>query len=696
MQSFYGRLSAQRKDSALLTQCIHNVVDKLSASGTSMDQPGMLLGKIQSGKTGGFLGIIAKAFDEGYDIALVLTKGTKTLAQQTVSRISSDFKPFIDDEQIIIFDIMNLTKLTRPDLKKKIIIVAKKEIKNLERVAAFFDNHSELKKKRVLLVDDEADMASVRFAKRKGQKELEQGSIALQLDNLRRKVPKISFLQVTATPYALYLQPESYDPFVYLPKKPHFTELLPIHSAYVGGDHYFGDHGPNDYKNKLFIEVPEAEQNALRPKHSKPVEVKDIWTNDSISTLRRAVLTFLLGTTIRRQQQLEKGETLSKYSMIIHNDTQRLAHDLQDKNVNNIITAFEQAAIKDGAKFKKLFDMCFDDLAQSVKWQSSKSPNHTSSYIALKKLLADGHHLVQVVNSDSQVASLLDPATAELHLRVNANIFIGGSLLDRGITIPSLISFYYGRNPKRMQADTVLQHSRMYGARPESDLAVTRFYTSKSVFTRLKLIHHSDTALRDAFDKQGQSSAVIFIENSSKSGIVPCSPSKVAMSEVISVRPSGYLLPQGFDTKPGPIATSTLSKLDNALKPYKDIVELFEISIGDALGLISTAQKAIALDHSSKFQWDAMTGLTSYYSKNSGDKVKILVATKRKIGSKSKDKSGESIVGGETIRELLAETRKEPALVFLRQEGNDWAGNMPFWWPVLVAPTETSTCLYAS
>jgi hypothetical protein len=661
-----------------------------------MDQPGMLLGKIQSGKTGGFLGIIARAFDHDYDIALVLTKGTKTLAQQTVSRISSDFKPFIDDEQIIIFDIMNFTKLTRPDLKKKIIIVAKKEIKNLERVVAFFNSYSELKDKKTLLVDDEADMASVRFAKKKGQTDLEQGAIALQLDNLRRQVPKISFLQVTATPYALYLQPESYDPFVYLAKKPQFTELLPTHSAYVGGDHYFGDHGINDYKSKLFIEVPESEQNALRPKHAKAVNIKDIWTTESISTLRRAVLSFLLGTTIRRQQQKVKPEKQSKYSMIIHNDTQRSAHDLQEENVNNIIKAFESAAASDTPEFKALYKLCLEDLAESVKWQSGETIDSATTYTELKNLLADGHYLVQVVNSDSQVASLLDPATAELHLRVQANIFIGGSLLDRGITIPSLISFFYGRNPKRMQADTVLQHSRMYGARPENDLAVTRFYTSLSVFTRLKLIHHSDTALRDAFDEKGEHSSVIFIENNSKSGITPCSPSKVAMSEVISVRPAGYLLPQGFDTKSGTTATAALAKLDHALDQYKDIADFSEVSIEDALSFISTAQKAITLDPASKFQWDAMSGLVRYYSKNAGNKVKILAATKRKIGAKSKDKTGESIVGAGAFRTLLAQTRTEPALVFLRQEGPDWAGNMPFWWPVLVAPTETSTCLYAS
>jgi len=57
----------------------------------------MLLGKIQSGKTRAFIGVIALAFDNDYDIAIILTKGTKVLAQQTYERLVDDFKDFIDD-----------------------------------------------------------------------------------------------------------------------------------------------------------------------------------------------------------------------------------------------------------------------------------------------------------------------------------------------------------------------------------------------------------------------------------------------------------------------------------------------------------------------------------------------------------------------------------------------------------------------
>jgi hypothetical protein len=79
--------------------------------------------------------------------------------------------------------------------------------------------------------------------------------------------------------------------------------------------------------------------------------------------------------------------------------------------------------------------------------------------------------MITKVNSDNEVEVLLDDF-GELKLRTPFNLFIGGQILDRGITIRNLIGFYYGRNPQRFQQDTVLQHSRMYGARPIDDLPV--------------------------------------------------------------------------------------------------------------------------------------------------------------------------------------------------------------------------------
>jgi adenine-specific DNA methylase len=129
----------------------------------------MLLGKIQSGKTRAFVGVIARAFDRDFDVAVVFTKGTKTLSAQTVARLAFDLREFIDEDELLVFDIMKTPgTLTKSEQRRKLVIVAKKQAKNLERMLKFFnEEYPDLKSRRILIVDDEADLASVRFVKKK-------------------------------------------------------------------------------------------------------------------------------------------------------------------------------------------------------------------------------------------------------------------------------------------------------------------------------------------------------------------------------------------------------------------------------------------------------------------------------------------------------------------------------------------------
>src|SRR5215471_8186627 len=139
---FYARLRESREDDETLAACIDRVVKQLEDTSTTGDRPGMLLGKIQSGKTRAFVGVIARAFDRGFDIAVVFTKGTRTLSAQTVARVKSDLQEFVDDDQVLVFDIMAPpgTALTKSEQQRKLIIVAKKQAKNLERIIDFFDS----------------------------------------------------------------------------------------------------------------------------------------------------------------------------------------------------------------------------------------------------------------------------------------------------------------------------------------------------------------------------------------------------------------------------------------------------------------------------------------------------------------------------------------------------------------------------
>ncbi len=702
---FYARLRDKRRDDDDLQQCVENVVEALETA-ADPTKPGMLLGKIQSGKTRAFLGVIARAFDHDYDIAIVLTKGTKTLATQTVKRIGRDFKDFIDDDEVLLFDIMETPdSLARTELKRKIIIVAKKQVHNLSRIKALFEEkYPSLQTRRVLLVDDEADMASVRFSKKRNDPDFDQGTIANQMDDLRRTL-KISFLQVTATPYALYLQPDDYEEAtqaksVFYPKRPAFTELLPIHSAYVGGEDYFGGFGADDPRYYLYVEVDDREHDALRISDSRVIRDDRLWTSDNIRALRRSIITFLIAITIRRRQQKQLDQRLEKYAMIIHNDTQRSAHDWQWTTVGKLAALFEKSAEDNDPHLKTAFNEAYTDLKRSIEAKGSFLPSASDTYADLLQLLTDGELNTQRVNSDVQLAPLLDAETAELRLRTKANIFIGGSILDRGITVPNLISFYYGRNPKRMQADTVLQHSRMYGARPPADLAVTRFYTSRGVYTRLVQIHSLETALRQAFLNGVHEDGVVFIQSDARNGIVPCAPSKISLSDVVTMRPNGILLPTKFDTVAQTYLTKAMKGLDNLIPTgNSDSKKFDEISLETALAIIDAIEPTLVLDEEGTFEWEAMKGLLRYYAKDSAGKVLILSETGRRLDKeRSGDRSGLSILGTPELRGLVQAPRREPALILLKQDGGNalgWKAG-PFWWPMIASPPNARPCVYST
>lgn len=709
MTTFYSRLREKRGDDDELAACVERVVNQLVDVSTTSDSPGILLGKIQSGKTRGFVGVIARAFDRGFDVAVVLTKGTKTLSAQTVARLKSDFSQFVDDDDFLIFDIMTPPgRLTRGELARKLIIVAKKQVDNLKRLQEFIRvTYPALKERRILLIDDEADLASIRFVKKRGEPEIEQGKIAEQIDGLRRDAAKVAFFQVTATPYSLYLQPENYDAqavgnFVFKPKKPAFTELLPIHSGYVGGDDYFGSYEPSDPRSFLIVRVATDEQDALRRPDQRRISRDRILETPNTAGLRRAIVTFVLAVCIRRWQQHEAGEKKRKYAMIIHNDTQRAAHGWQEQVINWIFEAVKEAAERRSRVLRNAFDAAYTDLQSSVEADRGRTPSQDQAFEMFIEALASDDVVLERVNSDRDVMALLDDQ-AELRLRTPYNIYVGGNILDRGITIPNLISFYYGRNPRTMQADTVLQHARMYGNRDRRDLAVTRFYTSQEVYDRLYVINEFENALRHAFESGAHERGVVFIQTDAENRVRPCAPNKLLLSDVVAIRPNGLYLPTGFTTASQTASKKSLARLDELIPlGVRDKLTLQSISKAKALEIIDEIEKTLDVDEAI-FEWEAMRGLLEYYSnlREGGDGSVLFIAeTGRKLSrERSGDKSGLSILGGGALRQIVVgQPRDQPALVVLQQEGTKelgWSGHR-FWWPILAAPASAEPCVFAS
>jgi hypothetical protein len=709
-RSFYARLAKLRADAPELRNCIEVTVEKLLAADTTVDRPGALLGKIQSGKTRAFLGVIALAFDRGFDVTVILTKGTKALTRQTFRRVRDDFRDFVADEAIQIFDIMHFpTNLVGYELEQKMVLIAKKEDDNLRRVlAAFSETYPILKSKRVLIIDDEADFASVTFRKDKESGEVEQGTIATQIDELRKVVRGCSFLQVTATPYSLFLQPSGKDwpkDGYFKAKRPAFVELVPIHPSYVGGDHYFGDFEEGEVGFYLYHEVFPEERDALKKGDGRRLKLEDVLTSPRIAALRKAIITFIVGGCIRRLQQSEAQEKIEKYSFIIHTEQGKAAHNWQEKVVTALKDEYLKLASSNNQKLFQLVDEAFDDLSKSLKASGRTIPTRATIRKAVVSSLQNDHVMVTTVNSEKDVDELLDDQTGQLRLRTPFNIFIGGQILDRGVTIGNLIGFYYGRSPQRMQQDTVLQHSRMYGARPPADFALTRFYTTENIHNSMRRIHNFDSALRQAVEAGGAEGGVYFLRKDESNKIVPCAPNKILLSNILTLRAGRRILPVGFNSKSKTQISRTVDELDKLVDSFgatkKDAVQ---IKLGDAQRIISLIQKTLEMDEGLDWNWTAFQAAIDYLSNGSKDtkergRVWLLARKDRSI---TRVREGGRLSNAPNTKQQVDLARLTainiPMLMLFRQNGSkeDGWGGHPFWWPVLVPPQRTHTSIFAT
>lgn len=700
--------------------CASQTVTKLLETATSSERPGMLLGKVQSGKTRTFISVLADSFDRGFDAAIVLSKNSTALIQQTVKRLQSEFSTFTDDGDMEIYDIMSApTSFTQFELEAKHIFVAKKQKDNLRRLIELF-SREDMRGLRVLIIDDEADNASVGYAMRQG--DIDATTIASLISQLRDCIGQVSFLQVTATPYSLYLQPTQIDVAnhaSFKPTRPAFTQLVPVPAAYVGGDTYFGEAAQSEdptVERCIHHVVDHREFDILKSPDRRRLRIEDCLTSQAIRSYRHAIVNFIAGGTIQRMLGIEAGansRTL-RYSFLVHSEAAKGSHSFQEELTTEIRDQLRREAESNSELFSELIEASYEDLDESIRLSGQTTPDLGAVKAAVRDALAGGHVTIVKVNSDEQVATMLD-STGQLKLRSPLNIFIGGQVLDRGVTLAKLIGFYYGRRPQRSQQDTVLQHSRMYGYRRD-DLAVTRFYTSALIRNRMFEMEAFDTALRDAIeaaDEHHGDASVQFIRRSADGTVVPCSPNKILVSTVSALRPFRRILPIGFQSGYKSYIERTIQDLDTqleALTPFGADAPV-EIPLETAIELLNTIEQTLGWidgEDAPPFDWtsakSALTHLSSQHP-NPSERGKVLLWTARdrninRLASERRqatfaDNPDSPKTEGALTRAHAINT---PILFLLRQNGEEdknWRST-PFYWPVIQAQANTPTSIYTA
>lgn len=695
--------------------CIQHTVERLLTVQTSAEKPGMLLGKIQSGKTKTFLAIIALAYDNGFDIAIILTKGTKALARQTHERVRAEFDSFIKNDQLQVFDIMILPSgLTPYELTQKLVFIAKKQSDNLDRLMAVFrDRYPQLADKRVLIVDDEADFASIGF-RNSSQSGITVNTTTQQIDALRQLLRSSAFLQVTATPYALYLQPDDLmvQGVEFIPIKPAFTELVPVHQSYVGSDYYFDESTETEsVASFIYQPVTLTELAILRQEDRRRFRIEECLTSNAIETLRSAICNFVIGGCIRRLQDRTLGNSPKKFSFLVHTEAARAAHTWQEQVVTALKDNLAESVERDPTLLRQLLTRSYEELQTSIAAMNHYLPPLaeviSEAFIALGTA---GWLMITKVNSERQVEELLDE-DGQLRLRTPLNIFIGGQILDRGITIANLIGFFYGRRPQVYQQDTVLQHSRMFGFRPIEDLTVTRFYTAPAIHDAMRRMHESDTALRLAIEQRPKG-PIVFIQRDGTGQVVPCSPNKILASQTTTLRQFKRLLPVGFQTdyktRIAPIVADIDKMLDDVC-PSSDPEGAFEISwtLGDSILERIQPTLSMSTEEGYDFDWQAARAALCFMADTSNDparrgKIWCLVRRNRNmsryinvgIRQAYSDAPDTTHAEGRIARQCAIDS---PMLMLFRQNGLEekgWRGT-PFYWPVIVAQRNLRTSIFA-
>jgi hypothetical protein len=578
--NYYNFLTKKRKDSKHFKGQIEQLVHQLTARLKSVDPttgvevtdeaarltlregPVLMVGQVQAGKTRAFLAVMAKCFDEGYDAAIVLTKGTRLLGMQTIERIRRDFSSRvhgckvspIGSKRMKVFDINSLKHLvvTPSLLKSKLVFVAIKEDDNILALRDFLNNNPNLKRLNTLLIDDEADHGTLSYRSSGEMGEVQSGITKLRMSynqrDRRKRSGVLTMLQVTATPVDLYFQrDESSDELDYISLQPDYSLLLNPHSSYVGGEHYFDrSQEKGSVESYLWSRVSDHEIERLKqPSTTGHLMRRGGRMLERLSGYRDALVSYLVAGTIRYLQteyrRAHPGthffEPSYSSAFLIHISYLRADHTWQ----RTCLTVLLQHLKENLSLFKKRVTAAYKDFSRSiVAAQSCASSDELDElqlpergvnevWDTLLRLLEEEDLQITVINSDDKksasdvipLESLVEDG--QLALSYTFNIFIGAQSLDRGITVDHLISFYYGRTARSsMQVDSVLQHSRWYGARSLADIAVTRLHTSESLHKQLETAYRFDKTLREDLEQlNGQLSMI------EETSLIECSHLKI-------------------------------------------------------------------------------------------------------------------------------------------------------------------------
>ena len=409
-----------------------------------------------------------------------------------------------------------------------------------------------------------------------------------------------------------------------------------------------------------------------------------------------------MGGTIRLLQNGgDEFDENNRYSLIIHTEIAKSSHTRQADIIFTLVEKLQELLENDKETLDRLIIESLEDLNESINAYGFSMIDEETLKNEVYTAIIERIN-ISVVNSENEVKDMLDER-GQLELRTPLNIFVGGQILDRGITISNLIGFVYGRRPQKMQQDTVLQHARMFGYRKPEDLAVTRLYTTKHLYNQMVKINEFDSALRKDFEEQKNKDGVIFIRRDVKGSIKPCSPNKIMVSKTHILKEHRRILPVGFTPKCKSKINPIVHKIDKIImqaRPSDKKQSEFTVNIDVAYKIVDLIYDTIDLDDNYSVDRETMLSIMNYVSKG---KVHLIVREGRDAKKYTPETGRLMNAPDNGTQDGIPAKRMaidNPSLILIKQNGKSdkdygWSG-APFWWPVLVTPRNVKSTVYAA
>lgn len=500
--AYNNYLASEGRPPAVITalgDSLDQIVDHLGnpAAAAPWQVRGLVVGDVQSGKTGTYLGLINKAIDVGYRYVILLTGHTESLRQQTQARLDQGaigrdskmlglgnhaMKPvgvgnYLPPKTAV--NVIGLTTATSdfrvanvaamnfaPGPDVTVIFATKKNKSTLTNVTNWLKSQAQGGQVSgpMLLIDDESDYYSVNT----NSPEKDPAVINKCIRDLLKLFSRNSYVAFTATPFAnIFIDDQVEDDL--FPKD--FIYALEAPSNYVGPSTVFG----SEADNEEMVLILEDAEDFFPLKHKQTLVV-----NDLPESLYEAIRVFFLSNAIRDL----RGDSDAERSMMINVSRLVKVQEAVYELVKNAVATYRNAIELHAPSFKKGDkNSILNEFEETFNKHFSNLEIGWDAVLGVLPLAVSG---IQTKISNSKTEKEL--SSGLINQNPKRVVAVGGDLLSRGLTLEGLMTSYFYRNTGAY--DTLMQMGRWFGYR-DGYFDITRIWISEDMASAFA--HISDT-----------------------------------------------------------------------------------------------------------------------------------------------------------------------------------------------------------